>query len=102
MSAGRDLTLVLNERRLDTDSAFRLHEVLMRNIAGVASLTVDMAAVEYISSAGLRALLAARHAMGDEGRVTLRNVREAVMNILELTGFSEIFSVEPPAGGGQV
>ena len=106
MKAGRELTLVLSERRLDAESAPRFHEVLRRNIAGATSLVVDMAAVVYISSAGLRALLSAQHAMeeaqgplpGGGSRVTLRNVSEEVMSTLEVTGFSEIFNVEPAAG----
>ncbi len=110
MKAGRKLTLVLNERRLDAESAPRFYEVLMRNIAGATSLTVDMSAVVYISSAGLRALLSAQHAMvegqgplpGGGSRVTLRNVNEEVMSTLEVTGFSEIFNVEPAPGDGEV
>ena len=95
MSEGRALTLVLSERKLDTDSAPRFHEGLMRNIGGATSLTIDMGAVVYISSAGLRALLSAQHAMGEGSHITLRNVNEEVMNTLEVTGFSEIFNVEP-------
>ena len=110
MTEDRELTLVLSERRLDTDSAPRFYEVLMRNIAGATSLTVDMSAVVYISSAGLRALLSAQHAMGEGqgplpgggSRVTLRNVSEEVMSTLEVTGFSEIFNVEPAPGDGEV
>ncbi|MBQ9526435.1 MAG: STAS domain-containing protein [Fretibacterium sp.] len=110
MTEDRELTLVLSERRLDTDSAPRFYEVLMRNIAGATSLTVDMSAVVYISSAGLRALLSAQHAMvegqgplpGGGSRVTLRNVSEEVMSTLEVTGFSEIFNVEPAPGRGEV
>ena len=102
MSDGRELTLILSERRLDTDSAPRFYEALMRNIGGATSLVVNMAAVVYISSAGLRALLSAQHAMGEEGRVTLRNVNKEVMNILEVTGFSEIFNVELAAGSEEV
>ncbi|MCR4817812.1 MAG: STAS domain-containing protein [Fretibacterium sp.] len=98
---GKELTLILNERRLDADSSPRFYETLMRNIGGATSLVIDMSAVVYISSAGLRALLAVQHAMGEEGRVTLRNVNGEVMDILEVTGFSEIFIVESAPGGKQ-
>lgn len=89
----RKLTLFLKERRLDAESAPILYDEIMRNIQGVKKLTVDMAAVVYISSAGLRALLAALHAMGDGGSVTLLNVCDNVMHTLQITGFSEIFTI---------
>ena len=91
----RELTLFLKERRLDAESAPILYDEIMRNIQGVKKLTVDMTAVVYISSAGLRALLAALHAMGDDdGSVTLLNVCDNVMHTLQITGFSEIFTIK--------
>ena len=90
----RELTLFLKDRRLDAESAPILYDEIMRNIQGVKKLTVDMAAVVYISSAGLRALLAALHAMGDDGSVTLLNVCDNVMHTLQITGFSEIFTIK--------
>ena len=95
MAAVRKLTLVLRERRLDAESAPSLYEELMRNIDGATSLVVDMTAVTYLSSAGLRALLSAQHKMGEGSSITLRNVNKDVMRTLEVTGFSEIFIVEP-------
>ena len=98
---GRELTLVLNERRLDTDSAPLFHNELLRTIDGATSLVVDMASVVYISSAGLRVLLAAQHAMGEGSTLTLRNVNEEVMHTLDITGFIDIFTVEPAGHEGK-
>ena len=89
-----ELTLILSERRLDADAAPRLEAELKRNLDGVKRLTVDMSAVIYISSAGLRALLSAQHTMGEGSSVTLRNVCGDVMHTLEITGFAEIFTVQ--------
>ena len=92
--AGREVTLVLRGRRLCADDVPELEMELKRNLDGVTRLVIDMGAVVYISSAGLRAFLSALHAMGEEGSVTLRNVGEEVRRILNITGFDEIFTIE--------
>ena len=92
--SGRELTLVLRGRRLCADAASELEMELKRDLDGVTRLVVDMGAVTYISSAGLRVFLSALHAMGKAGNVTLRNVGEEVRRILEITGFDDIFTVE--------
>ena len=95
MEDEREVILILNDRRLDTNAALRLETNLCRSLDGVTKLVIDMAAVVYVSSSSLRVLLAAQHAMGDkEGSITLRNVCDDVLHILEITGFTEIFTVE--------
>ena len=54
----------------------------------------DLAKLEYISSAGLRVLLAMQKLMNRQGVMLLRNVNEAVMEVFEVTGFSDILSIE--------
>ena len=54
----------------------------------------DLAKLEYISSAGLRVLLAMQKLMNQQGEMVLQNVNEAVMEVFEVTGFSDILSIE--------
>lgn len=82
------------EGRLDTTTAPRLEAELRQSIGGVERLELDLAALEYISSAGLRVLLSARKVMNRQGEMVLRNVNETVMEILEVTGFSDILTIE--------
>ena len=61
---------------------------------GGEDLVLDMKGVEYISSAGLRVLLVAQKKMGKIGTLTLTDVCDAVMDIFEMTGFSDILVIE--------
>lgn len=90
---GTELTLALNGR-LDTTAAPALEAELKRSIGGVESLVFDFAGVAYISSAGLRVLLAAQKVMNRQGRMVLKNVNEAVSEVFEITGFCDILTIE--------
>ena len=50
--------------------------------------------LEYISSAGLRVVLGARKAMGDKGSFSVRNLCSDVREIFDITGFSDIITIE--------
>ncbi len=80
--------------RLDTTTAPELEESLKNSLDGVSKLTLDMAALDYISSAGLRVLLSVQKIMNKQGEMKLTNVNESIMEILEVTGFSEILTIE--------
>lgn len=54
----------------------------------------DMAALEFLSSAGLRVLLLAQKAMKKRGTMTIRNVRPDVLKVFNVTGFSRILTIE--------
>ncbi len=82
------------EGRLDTVTAPELEQAIMGSLEGVSELTLDFANLEYISSAGLRVLLSAQKAMAKQGTMKLVNVSETVMEIFEVTGFSEILTIE--------
>ena len=90
---GGALTLVI-EGRLDTLSSPMLEEIINAELDGVTELTLDFAGVDYISSAGLRVLLCALKKMGPCGQMRVKNVRPMVHEIFEITGFSEILTVE--------
>ncbi|MBQ4370562.1 MAG: STAS domain-containing protein, partial [Oscillospiraceae bacterium] len=64
------------------------------SLAGVSELTLDFEKLEYISSAGLRVLLAAQKLMNRQGMMKVIRVKEAVMEVFEITGFSDFLSIE--------
>ena len=81
------------EGRLDTNTAPQLEAELKTSLSGITELELDFSGLEYISSAGLRVLLAAQKAMNKQGKMTLRNVSESIMEVFEITGFVDILSI---------
>ena len=81
------------EGRLDTVTAPELEKELKGSLEGVSELTLDFKQLEYISSAGLRVLLAAQKTMNKQGEMRLMNVNETIMEIFEVTGFSDILTI---------
>lgn len=90
---GTALTIAL-EGRLDTVSAPQLEAELKKSISGVETLVFDFEKLEYLSSAGLRVLLASQKVMNRQGQMIIKNVNSAIADIFEVTGFSEILTVE--------
>ena len=80
--------------RLDTTTAPALEKELKEALPGVSELTLDFAALEYISSAGLRVLLAAQKIMNRQGEMKVCNINDIVAEIFEVTGFSDILTIE--------
>ena len=80
--------------RLDTASSPELQEVLNNSLDGAASLVLDLKELEYISSSGLRVLLSAYKSMSGKEGMIVKNVNETVMEVFEITGFSDILSIE--------
>lgn len=80
------------EGRLDTVTAPQLSDAVTENLEGVSDIVMDLADLAYISSAGLRVLLTARKSI--TGELTLKNVMPAVMEVLEITGFADILTIE--------
>ena len=81
------------EGRLDTTTAPELEKAINDEGEALKSLTLDFGGVDYISSAGLRVLLTAQKKMNVQGSMELANVSEAVMDILEMTGFADILVI---------
>ena len=81
------------EGRLDTVTAPELEKELKASLEGLTELTLDFGKLEYISSAGLRVLHSAQKAMNKQGEMKLMNVNETIMEIFEVTGFSDILTI---------
>jgi anti-sigma B factor antagonist len=90
---GQTLTVSL-EGRLDTTTAPQLEKELKEALDSADSLALDFEKLEYISSAGLRVLLAAQKVMSKKGGMTIRHVSDVIMEIFEVTGFSDILTIE--------
>ncbi len=82
------------EGRLDTTTAPDLEKEVKDSVEGIKKLTFDMAKLEYISSAGLRVLLASQKIMNKQGEMSVKNANEDIMEIFEVTGFSDILTIE--------
>ena len=87
------LTVAL-EGRLDTMTAPELEAALKTALEGVEELTFDFEKLDYISSAGLRVLLAAQKTMNNQGSMKVKNANEIILEIFEVTGFSDILTIE--------
>lgn len=81
------------EGRLDTVTAPQLEAFLKEHLAGKTELSLDFAALEYISSAGLRVLLGTQKAMNGQGKMTVCNVNSEIAEIFDITGFSDILTI---------
>lgn len=82
------------EGRLDTMTAPELEKELNRSLDGVKSLVLDFSKLDYISSAGLRVLLSAHKIMSARDGMKVKNVNEIVQEVLEVTGFADILTIE--------
>ena len=80
--------------RLDTTSAPELENTVMEKTPGVTDLVFDLEKLEYSSSAGLRVFLKAQKLMNRQGTMTVIHVSEPIMEIFEVTGFTDILTIE--------
>ena len=90
---GNKLTIAL-EGRLDTSTAPNLEAEIKSSLADVTELVLDFNKLEYISSAGLRVVLAAQKTMSKQGEMKLVGVNDEVMEVFEITGFVDILTIE--------
>ena len=96
------ITKTLNEKelvielegRLDTTTSPELESELAQSLEGVETLIFDLRGLEYISSAGLRVLLSSQKKMSQQGGMKVRNVNEDIMDIFDITGFTEVLTIE--------
>ena len=90
---GGELIIAL-EGRLDTTTAPQLEQELKAALPGVTALIWDMSSLAYLSSAGLRVLLAAQKQMNKQGSMKVTHVNETIMDIFEVTGFVDVLTIE--------
>lgn len=90
---GSKLTIAL-EGRLDSSTSPELENELKESMSGVRELHFDFSELEYISSAGLRVLLAAQKEMSKQGTMAISGVNDTVMEVFEVTGFVDILTIE--------
>lgn len=91
----KDGNLILYiEGEINSFTAPELEEVIKNDLNGVKSLVFDLKDVEYLSSAGLRVLLVAHKVMSKQGKMSLRHVNQSVMEVFDITGFSNILDIE--------
>ena len=80
--------------RIDTVTAPQLQDGVKPDLEGVSNLVIDFADVKYISSAGLRVLLSLQKIMNKQGAMKLINVNSTINDVFEVTGFSDILTIE--------
>lgn len=80
---------------IDTVTAPELDTKLQENLSGIKDLILDFAAVDYISSAGLRVILMANQQLEDaDGTMTIKNANDDVRDVFEMTGFDSLLNLE--------
>ena len=89
---GKELNVTV-AGRLDTVTAPQLEAALKESLAEIETLVLDFKELEYLSSAGLRVLLAAQKVMNKQGEMIIKNVNDTVNEIFEVTGFIDILTI---------
>ena len=89
-----DVNTIVLSGRLDTVTAPQLEAALEKILSDSDALVLDMANLEYISSAGLRVILKAQKAMNTKGTMKLIHVGESIMEVFDITGFSDFLNIE--------
>ena len=90
---GSVLTIAV-QGRLDTTTAPDLEKEIKTGLDGVTELIMDFEKLDYISSAGLRVLLSAQKTMSRQGSMKVVHVSDLVMEVFEVTGFTDIITIE--------
>ena len=90
---GSALNIAL-DGRLDTTTAPQLEAEISGGLEGITDLTIDMAKLVYVSSAGLRVLLKAQKIMNKQGKMTVKNASQEIKEIFEVPGFDELLNIE--------
>lgn len=90
---GTKLTIAI-EGELNTNTAPELEKEFETCLEGITSLVIDAEKMNYISSAGLRALFGAAEVMQENGEICVINSSEEVKNVFEVTGFVDIIDVK--------
>jgi anti-sigma B factor antagonist len=92
--ANGEKRMLILEGRLDTITAPQLEAELNESIHEITELEMDFTNLEYLSSAGLRIILAAQKVMNKQGKMVIKNVNSTIMEVFEVTGFVDILTIE--------
>lgn len=90
---GTELTVKVTGR-LDTTTAPELEKEIKKSIENLTKLILDFEELAYLSSAGLRVLLQSQKTMNKQGEMIVKNINETISEIFEVTGFSDILTIE--------
>ncbi len=90
---GEQMTIKLSGR-LDTVTSPQLESEVGADLDNVKDLIWDLQDLEYISSSGLRILLAVQKRMNKQGSMKMIHVNETIMDIFDITGFTGILTIE--------
>ncbi|MCR5792842.1 MAG: STAS domain-containing protein [Lachnospiraceae bacterium] len=90
---GTEMIIALSGR-LDTTTAPELEKECKESLEGITNLIFDFENLEYISSAGLRVMLGAQKTMNNQGTMKVLHVNKVIMEIFDMTGFSDILTIE--------
>ena len=83
------------EGRVDTNTSPQVQDAILKGFQKVNQVVLDFAQCSYVSSAGLRALLIGQKtASSKKGTMKLVNVPEILMNVLQMSGFVNILTIE--------
>ena len=81
--------------RLDTNTAPELDENIKEDLKSVDAIEMDLKELDYISSAGLRTILVIHKTMtAKQGSLVIKNVKDEVMEVFDMTGFSSFLNIE--------
>ena len=90
---GTSLTMFLSGR-LDTVAAADFEKELEASLNDVSALVLDCAELTYVASSGLRSFLMVQKRMNKQGKMVMRHVQDAVMEVLTMTGFDDLLQIE--------
>ncbi len=90
---GTELLMAVSGR-MDTSTAPQFEAEIKNSLDGVEKLVLDFENLEYVSSAGLRVILAAQKIMNKQGKMVIKNVGEVIAEVFEITGFVDILTIE--------
>lgn len=93
-SQGNKMEVTL-EGRMDTTTAPEFEKEIFPQLDGITELILNFADLDYLSSAGLRALLSCQKRMNAaQGSMVVKNVNEIIKEVFEATGFDSILTIE--------
>ena len=79
---------------MDTNTAPEAEASIKESIDGISELIIDFSELDYISSAGLRVLLSTQKIMNKQGTMVITGVNQSIMDIFDVTGFTDILTIE--------